>query len=232
MPCRGREVFVGSQHGSRQQILAYLAANGPIEDASGRATAKLKASLHYQHSPAALSQMLSSMERSGEIERTTKGKRTFRIAIGSAGESASSATPGEGDSSGEQLNYDELAEALLLRAVEAINAGARATGESDAWARRRIDRLERRNAELEQALSRAKAEARELAEQRAEIEQQLEHTAGNLALLTERLEDRPSRDRVAKQLGSEERELLSQLRRKSLGDSGRPAASRSTTGAG
>lgn len=175
--------------------------------------------------------MLSSMERSGEIERTTKGKRTFRIALGSGRETAST-KPAEGDSSGEQLNYDELAEALLVRAVEAISAGARASGESDAWARRRIDRLERRNAELEQALTRAKAEARELAEQRAAIEQQLEHTAGNLALLTERLADRPSRDRVAKQLGSEERELLSQLRRKSLGGSGGRPASRSTTGTG
>jgi hypothetical protein len=202
---------VVSQGHARQQIASFLAKHGPIEDPGGRATAKLKAVVGYQSSPAAFSQMLSAMERSGEIERTTRGKRTFRIAI-SAGQEPAAFDGIVEDNGMAELDYEELASKLLLRAVEAISAGVRPSADGDSWARRRIERLERRNAELEQSMIRVKAEARALVEERDALKQQLEHTVGNLAVLTDRLEGRPSQDRLSKRLGNEERQLLNQLR--------------------
>ena len=204
------ERTVASHRHTRQEIVSYLVANGPIDDTSGRATSRLKEAVDYQGSPAAFSQLLAAMERGGDIERTTKGKRTFRIAAGTATGASVVGEPAV-DGTGE-LDYEQLAEALLLRALESITSAGRQSGSGDAWARRRIERIERRNAELEQALSRAKAEARSLVEERDALRQQLEHTAGNLALLTDRLENRPSRERISNRLGDDEQALLHQLR--------------------
>ncbi len=204
------------QRHSRPQVASFLKEHGPVEDDGGRATTKLKTAVGYQGSPAGFSQLLSAMERSGEIERTTKGKRTYRIAIAGMPQDLSPDRTHDGGGTAE-LDYERLAEALLVRAAEAISTGARSNTDVDAWARRRIERLQRLNAELEQALSRAKAEARALAEQRDALAEQLEHTAGNLALLTDRMESRPSRERIAQRLGSDERRLLDQLRDKGSG---------------
>src|SRR5579871_2359896 len=71
-----RRGTLASHRQTRQQIIAYLATHGSIDEASGRASSKLKEAVGYQGSPAAFSQLLGAMERSGEIARTTKGKRT------------------------------------------------------------------------------------------------------------------------------------------------------------
>jgi hypothetical protein len=62
-------------------------------------------------------------------------------------------------------------------------------------------------------LSQARGEARVLAEERDDLKKQLEHTAGNLALLTDRMESRRSQEVVTNRLGDDERALLNQLRR-------------------
>ena len=54
--------------------------HGPLEDSTGRATRVLRQAVAYQGSPVAFIQMLAAMDRDGEIERSIKGKRTFRIA--------------------------------------------------------------------------------------------------------------------------------------------------------
>ncbi|GEM_PF-4577294 len=176
------------------------------------------------------------MERSGELTRTTKGKRTFSIAATARpnGSSPSAANvtppdqaqepdhaqepdPGHWSSEAEPLDYEKLAATLLARVVETITAGAaQGSTESDSWARRRIERLERQNAELERTLARTKAEARALAEERDALKSQLEHTAGNLALLTDRMQSRPTHDVLAKRLGSDEQALLRQLRSRAV----------------
>jgi uncharacterized coiled-coil protein SlyX len=209
---------------TRQRIATFLASNGPVEDSSGRATAKLRQAVGYEGSAAGFAQLLSAMERSGELTRRTKGKRTYWIAAARSNEMQPPrelTSPGDGRiSDTEQLgsdielfDYEKLAATLLARVVETITSGnSHEAVESDSWARRRIERLERQNAELERALARLRAEARALAEERDALKSQLEHTAGNLALLTDRMQSRPAHDVLSKRLGSDEQALLRQLR--------------------
>lgn len=65
---------------ARGRIRHHLATRGPIEDATGRATRVLRLAVAYQGSPAAFMQLLAAMDRDSEIERSIRGKRTFRIA--------------------------------------------------------------------------------------------------------------------------------------------------------
>ena len=63
----------------RQQVVQYLAQHGPLEDPSGKATAKLREALGYEGSEASFTQLISNMDRAGQLTREVKGKRTYRI---------------------------------------------------------------------------------------------------------------------------------------------------------
>src|ERR1700679_816497 len=64
---------------ARSRIRNYLAEHGPIVDSSGRATAVLKDVIGYQGSAVAFIQLITAMDKSAEIEREIRGKRTYRI---------------------------------------------------------------------------------------------------------------------------------------------------------
>jgi chromosome segregation ATPase len=204
---------------ARQQIIEYLVHHGPLTDPSGRATGKLRDALAYGGSQVGFTQLIATMDRAGELIREVNGKRTYRIA-------ALGASCAESDSRADQMHvereatqatetdYDQLAAALLVQVVQTLSTGQQPREENGAWARRRIERLERRNGELERDLSQAKAEARTVAEERDELRRQLEHSEGNLALLTDRLASgTPQKGRVADRLRPDDRELLDHLQR-------------------
>jgi hypothetical protein len=107
---------------ARSRIRSYLAEHGPIVDPSGRATAVLKDVIGYEGSPVAFIQLVTAMDKSREIEREIRGKRTYQIsgldggapALASSTARAAVATvtpPGTGLPI--ELDYDELARALL-----------------------------------------------------------------------------------------------------------------------
>jgi hypothetical protein len=86
--------------GTREHIVAYLTEINELFDANGMASTQLAAAVGYPGSSVAFAQLLSGMERSGLIEREVRGKRTYRIslgsahAIGSGGAARASAVPG------------------------------------------------------------------------------------------------------------------------------------------
>src|SRR5450755_4319357 len=69
--------------GTRDRVMSHLAASGEIRDATGMASTALAEAIGYPGSSVAFAQLLSGMERSGLIEREVRGKRTYRIALGS-----------------------------------------------------------------------------------------------------------------------------------------------------
>jgi hypothetical protein len=87
---KGADVGVGKKTsrkravGTREHIIAYLAQASELFDANGMASTQLAAAVGYPGSSVAFAQLLSGMERSGLIEREVRGKRTYRIRLGSA----------------------------------------------------------------------------------------------------------------------------------------------------
>jgi chromosome segregation ATPase len=202
-------------HG-RQRVAHYLATHGPIEDPSGRATAKLREALGYEGSEASFAQLISNMDRAGQLTRQIKGKRTYRIVTVETASAPTSDPEKRSEASDEDtsVDYDELAAALLVQVVQALNRESKVPEVEGSWARRRIERLERRLGELERDLLASKAEAKTLAAERDQLRLQLEHSESNLALLTERLSAGKSRDGVNNRLHAEDRALLQRLRNK------------------
>lgn len=189
---------------TRQRIVDYLISEGPVEDQSGRATGVLKMAVGYTQGDAGFGQLISSMEKDGQLTREIRGRRTYRISA-----ALDTAIPSDqGDS--ENIDYDELAAALLARTAQVL-AASHEPSESAGWARRRIEQLEGRTDELQRELARAKAEAKTNADERDELRGQLEAASHNLSLLTER--GQPSQQgRAAQRLGSDEQALLFELR--------------------
>jgi len=74
--------------GTREHIIAYLTDNSELHDPGGMASTRLAAAVGYPGSSVAFAQLLSGMERSGLIERDVRGKRTYRIRLGSATDGA------------------------------------------------------------------------------------------------------------------------------------------------
>jgi uncharacterized coiled-coil protein SlyX len=204
-----------SRNHTRTQIVDYLARHGSLDDPQGRATAKLREVLGYGGSEASFTQLISTMDRAGELVREIKGKRTYRItAIGDDPRASSDDNLEKSDAAETvEMDYDQVASALLVQVVQALTRGDRGKESDGSWARRRIERLERRIDELERDLSHAKAASKSVADDRDELRTQLEHSQGNLALLTDRLSSGKSREgTVSKLLGPDERALLHQLR--------------------
>jgi hypothetical protein len=99
---KGADVGVGKRTsrkravGTREHIIAYLAQASELFDANGMASTQLAAAVGYPGSSVAFAQLLSGMERSGLIEREVRGKRTYRISLGSAQASPGSVAVGPG----------------------------------------------------------------------------------------------------------------------------------------
>jgi chromosome segregation ATPase len=159
---------------------------------------------------------VANMARAGQLKREVKGKRTYRIvAVEHGVDIGIDRAPGAGKLSTEDpaMDYDQLAAALLLQAAQILTTGNQAKESDGSWARRRIERLERRIGELERDLSQSRAESKTLVAERDQLQLHLEHSEGNLALLTKRLSTGKSRDgQLSTLLHSDERALLHQLR--------------------
>jgi hypothetical protein len=210
----------------RQQVTQYLAEQGAVEDPAGGATGALRKALGYEGSAAGFTQLIAAMDRAGELTRSVKGKRTFRIGPESRARRPSGPevtreenpeSTSEEDPDSSDLDYDELAGALLVRVVQALNPKTAQQRDDGSWAGRRIERLQRRIDDLERELARAKAEGRALTDERDGLRRQLELSEGNLALLTDRFaQGQRHATSVADRLGADERTLLQQLRRPSV----------------
>jgi len=212
----------------RQQVAQYLAQYGPLEDPRGKATSKLREALSYEGSEASFTQLISNMDRAGQLIREVKGKRTYRIAEVEHASQAGTDQESLADSvdlEDTAMDYDAVAAALLVQVVQTVTKGNQTKESDGSWARRRIERRERRVDELVRELSVAKAEAKTLAAERDQFGLQLEHSEGNLALLAERLPVAKARNgQLSKLLDSDERVLLQQLR----GDSARQRPERAS----
>ena len=213
----------------RQRVIEYLANSGPIEDRSGRATSRLKEAVGYAGGDAGFIRIVSLMAESGELQREVRGKRTYRISVSE--EAAATAprrpspvaavTSGADDlplpGGGGELDYEELAAALLVRVTRTL-----ADADSDdkgldqaAWARRRMDQLEAKVVTLQRELARAKADVQAVTDERDALRGQLEAASHNIELLTERLGTRKAPPKVAERLDSEAQALLYNLQRPS-----------------
>jgi len=195
----------------RNRVLAYLAEQGPIEDASGKATSALKQAIGYEGTDAGFTQVVAAMAKGGLLDREIKGKRTYRISR-SGGGGAQAAVVSSVEVAEGAMDYDELAAALLARVARVAAAPAEGA-DSTSWARRRLEQLEARNAVLQRDVARANAETESVVAERDAFRDQLEAAQHNLELLTDRLKEPPrGQGRAAERLGPDEQTLLHQLR--------------------
>ena len=133
----------------RQQVVQYFAQYGPLEDPSGKATAKLREALGYEGSEASFTQLISNMDRAGQLTREVKGKRTYRIVgVEQTSQVDHDSEADSGDPEDAAMDYDAVAAALLVQVVQTVTKGNQAKESDGSWARRRIERLERRVGEL------------------------------------------------------------------------------------
>ena len=217
---------------ARTRIIEFLRSHGSVHDSRGGATAVLREAVGYQGSPLGFVQLISSMEKSGQLIREVRGKRTYRIslpnALAGAAQDVRSDASTEGVPSTQtasvmpvsdshdaasvgQLDYDRLAGALLTRITKALTTPAEPSRPAPS-VRRRLDQLAVRTSELEREVARSRAERDAVAAERDELREQLEAASHNLSLLTERLggQRRPPSP-AAERLGSEDRALLYKL---------------------
>jgi hypothetical protein len=205
--------------GTREHIIAYLADSAELFDPGGMASTRLAAAVGYPGSSVAFAQLLSGMERSGLIERDVRGKRTYRIGLGSmagadqagadqAGEgsavgSVAGSTVGSTVDSAAGFDYDELARRLLAQVVRRL-AG---TGFADTAVAPDLATLRETVAGLEYELADAWAKHGKLAEENVRLREQLRTAEQSLALARESLRRLPN----AADLDSSEVLLLQRL---------------------
>src|SRR5690349_15330092 len=79
--------------GTRERIIAHLAAIAEISDPAGMASTRLAEAVGYPGSSVAFAQLLSGMERDGLIAREVRGKRTYRITLSGAAPAPSAPVP-------------------------------------------------------------------------------------------------------------------------------------------
>lgn len=80
--------------GTRDRIVAYLAAVAEIADPTGMASTRLAEAVGYPGSSVAFAQLLSGMERDGLIAREVRGKRTYRITLAAGATAARAVAAG------------------------------------------------------------------------------------------------------------------------------------------
>jgi hypothetical protein len=182
--------------GTREHIIAYLADNTELFDPGGMASTRLAAAVGYPGSSVAFAQLLSGMERSGLIERDVRGKRTYRIGLGSlagadqAGEGGSAVGSAAGSAVGSAagFDYDELARRLLAQVVRRL-AG---TGFADTAVAPDLVALRETVAGLEYELADAWAKHGKLAEENVRLREQLRAAEQSLELARESLRRLPN----------------------------------------
>lgn len=81
--------------GTRDKIIAHLAAVTEVADRTGMASTRLAEAVGYPGSSVAFAQLLSGMERDGLILREIRGKRTYRITLSPATAETGAASRGE-----------------------------------------------------------------------------------------------------------------------------------------
>jgi hypothetical protein len=187
--------------GTREHIIAYLDGNTELYDPGGMASTRLAAAVGYPGSSVAFAQLLSGMERSGLIERDVRGKRTYRIRLGSVVD-PSPAEPAGGSAagSGPGFDYDELARRLLAQVVRRLGFADPAAAPDPGALRETV-------AALEYDLADAWAKHGKLAEENLRLREQLRATEQSLALAQESLRRLP----IAADLDHAEVVLLQRL---------------------
>src|SRR5262252_2995534 len=115
--------------GTRDRIVAYLADITEIADPTGMASTRLAEAVGYPGSSVAFAQLLSGMERDGLISREVRGKRTYRIALSTPGAPRRAIGPGQAEESAlpsvsvafpPVVDYDELADRVIVRLLRRI----------------------------------------------------------------------------------------------------------------
>jgi hypothetical protein len=221
LPTLGR-IVLPRDTSARQRIADYLANNGSIQDRSGRASGLLKEAIDYQGGDAGFHQLISSMEKAGELRREIRGRRTYRISAVSGSKPTTTHAAPTSNSGTSELDYEELAATLLARVAQVLSS-SQGSADPASWARRRIEQLETRVDELQRELARARAEAKMNADERDELRGRLDAASHNLELLAERVDTNRNRPaRAAERLGSDEQALLYELRGNRGGSGNRP----------
>jgi len=205
--------------GTREHIVAYLTDNAEIFDPGGMASTRLAAAVGYPGSSVAFAQLLSGMERSGLIEREVRGKRTYRIRLGSMAGAAAGAAAGlaagspGGDVAAAGAAAARAGGASGIRGLAGmLGPGSAAGFDYDELARRLLAQVVRRLAGtgfadpaaapdlstlretvagLEYELADAWAKHGKLAEENVRLREQLRAAAESLALARESLRRLP-----------------------------------------
>jgi len=122
--------------GTRDRIIAHLAMVTEITDPAGMASTRLAEAVGYPGSSVAFAQLLSGMERGGLISREVRGKRTYKIVLNlpsansAAGATAAARVPPAAaladagtarPSVGEGIDYDQLADRVLVRLLRRLS---------------------------------------------------------------------------------------------------------------
>jgi hypothetical protein len=81
---------------ARSRIRQYLQTHGAVDDPNGYATSVLKEAIEYDGTPVAFIQLIAAMDRDGEITRTVRGKRTYRITGSEVAASTPPPVPAQG----------------------------------------------------------------------------------------------------------------------------------------
>jgi hypothetical protein len=207
---------------ARKRIADYLSNKGSVEDRSGRASGLLKEAIDYQGGDAGFHQLISTMEKAGELRRDIRGRRTYRISAVAGARPVGGGAPEVPSTTTQDIDYDELAATLLARVAQVLS-NSQGSSDPASWARRRIEQLEARVDELQRELARARADAKTNADERDELRGRLDAASHNLELLTERVDTSRNRPgRAAERLGSDEQALLYELRGNRGGSGNRP----------
>lgn len=199
---------------ARSRIRKYLAEHGPVVDPSGRATAVLKDAIGYEGSSVAFIQLVTAMDNSKEIEREIRGKRTYQISALDSGSpavtpsharTATAAAPSvtqPGTGTQIEVNYDELARALLR----------------ETWRLAEMARSQTATAGETSELEATRQERDQLIAERDEYARRLQQLSAMINGLT------PSAASAAGSTDSQSRRLLAELAREQ-GESRRAQAS-------
>ncbi|MDA8071295.1 MAG: hypothetical protein M0Z82_06735 [Actinomycetota bacterium] len=170
-------------------------ASAPGSDSSGRALSGV-AARHHGRAPRA---SRTAAPTATETAMTSEALRDTTVAGTPAG--ALAAGP---------VDADEVAAALLAQVTKLLTDPN--ANQAAGWMRRRVSKLETQVTELEQALAKARAEARQLSEQRDELQERVDRAEQNLTVLSQRLDQpRPGHSRAQRRLGPAEQALLLQL---------------------
>ena len=205
--------------GTREHIVAYLAEVQELFDAHGMASTQLAAAVGYPGSSVAFAQLLSGMERSGLIQRDVRGKRTYRISLGTGdlgdadlgdadlgdadlgdadlGDAENAGTGTAGLAGTKVINgsagfdYDKLARRLLVQLVRRLAvAEPDATTQAEA-SEPHLSVLRATVTGLEYELASAWTKQGELAEENVRLREELKAAQCSLALAAERLGKMP-----------------------------------------